>query len=187
MKTFIIILLSLLISTASYASTFVSYRISSGEVVNIASVEINYPSAMFITIVDPTFIDGQEFQDPQGQRLVLGYTKIYIGGVVRNATQQEIDGFESARVDGYNQIEADKAKDQFQNDPNFRRAMIAVIKGIIKEDNEGRLWTRSFMDAVAASTSLADFQSRVAAFTPPADREFDDAKTYILNQISKDD
>ena len=187
MKTFIIILLSLLISTASYASTFVSYRISSGEVVNIASVEINYPSAMFITIVDPTFIDGQEFQDPQGQRLVLGYTKIYIGGVVRNATQQEIDGFESARVDGYNQIEADKAKDQFQNDPNLRRILIALIKGIIREDNQNRLWIRDFKAAVAASTSLADFQSRVAALDTPTDREFQDAKDYIIGQVSKDD
>ena len=65
--------------------------------------------------------------------------------------------------------------------------MVAFIKGIIKEDNEGRLWIRDFKAAVAASTSLADFQSRVAALDTPTDREFEDAKDYIIGQVSKDD
>ena len=65
--------------------------------------------------------------------------------------------------------------------------MVALIKGIIKEDNEGRLWTRDFKAAVAASTSLADFQSRVAALDTPTDREFQDAKDYIIGRVSKDD
>ena len=166
------------------------YRKSSNECTQISLTNSsfdNYSSTYFGVLTDPPFTDGTDTQDPNGDYRVLGYSKINDSGTIRNATQGEIDTFEAGEIDDNNAIDADKAKIYFQNDHIFRRAMIALIKGIIKEDNEGRLWTRDFMAAVAASTSLADFQSRVAALNTPADRVFSDAKDYILGQINKDD
>ena len=182
-------LLTLLIPISAFSQTKVVYRLSSGEVVRITTGSTHNEESRFgfDLVTDPSFSDGQQWLDPNYDYRVVGYAKIYSGGVVRNATQNEIDTFAAAAVDDRNKREADRAIDYFQNDPKFRRAMIAIIKGIIKEDNEGRLWTRSFMAAVAASTSLANFQSRVAALDTPTDREFSDAKDYILGQISKDD
>jgi len=162
------------------------YRISSGEVLQIGG-GMSIAGPYRDILVDPTFTDGTELVDSSGVKRVLGYSKIWDGSAIRNATQGEIDTFAAFREDDWNKQTAAETTDYFQNDPKFRRAMIAIIKGIIKEDNEGRLWTRSFMAAVAASTSLANFQSRVAALDTPTDREFSDAKDYILGQISKDD
>ena len=166
------------------------YRISSNEIPEISISDdmfVAYPSTIFGVLINPSFTDGIEYRDPLNNYRVLGYSKINDNGTVRNATQEEIDTFEGFEQDDNNQIEANKAIKYFQNNPQFRRIMVALIKGIIKEDNEGRLWTRDFKAAVAASTSLADFQSRVAALDTPTDREFQDAKDYIIGQVSKDD
>lgn len=166
----------------------VIYRISSGEVVNILyGNEGGYDQDFFGTLTDPPMTDGSQFLDDQWEPRVLNYSKINDNGTIRNATQEEINTFAVLATEDVNIREAAQAATHFQNDPKFRRAVAAIIKGIIKEDNESRLWVRDFMDAVAASTSLANFQSRVAALDRPVDREFADAKTYILNQISKDD
>jgi len=170
--------------------TTILYRKSSNECtqISLSNKSFNeYDSVYFGVLTDPPFTDGTDMRDPSGEYRILGYSKINDSGTVRNATQNEIDTFGAYEIDDNNAQDATKSIEYSQNDFRFRRIMIALIKGIIKEDNENRLWIRSFMDAVAASTSLGDFQSRVAALTPPADREFDDAKTYILNQISKDD
>ena len=164
------------------------YRISSNEVVKIGDVvSLEGYGNLFAMLSDPTYTDGTDYKDPNGDLRVLGYAKINDGGVVRNATQPEIDTFAPAALDDKNQKWADRVVASIQNDPEMRRIVAALIKGIIKEDNDIRGWVQDFMDAVAASTSLADYQSRVAALDRPVDREFQDAKTYIINQVSKDD
>ena len=184
-KIFLSLVFLLFFVTISFAD-FVQYRTSSGRVSEISLLPIA-SQAYFTVVENPTFIDGKQWLDDNYNTGVLGYSKIYDNGVVRNATQAEIDTFGPLARDDYNQIEANKAIKYFQNNPQFRRIMIALIKGIIKEDNEDRLWIRDFKAAVAASTSLADFQSRVAALDTPTDREFHDAKDYIIGQVSKDD
>ena len=189
MKKIFIALLIVLSSSYVFATTAL-YRISSNEVYKISeendifAFDVSDQLAVATSVSTP---DGDATWDTSGNLRVLGYSKILDGTTVRNATQEEIDTFAAFEAEDRNIKEADQATAYFQNDPKFRRAMIAIIKGIIKEDNEGRLWTRSFMAAVAASTSLANFQSRVAALDTPTDREFSDAKDYILGQISKDD
>ena len=182
---FILIFIFCFVSPSNAAS--IVYRLSSGEVVTLDDPPIGYPPSYFGFVTDPTAPDGLEIYDSENNKRVLGYAKIYSGGVVRNATQEEIDTFLPAAQDDKNSKYAAAALAYFQNNAKFRMAIMAVIKGVVKEDNEQRLWIRTFMEAVAASTSLADFQSRVAALDTPADREFQDAKDYIINQVSKDD
>ena len=189
MKKLVIVFLLFLIPISVNATT-VLYRLSSNEVEEITEIAPANVDTTYIGILtDPPLTDGTQWLSPAPdyQKRVLGYAKINDNGTIRNATQNEIDTFAAAAVDDRNKREADRVIDYFQNDYIFRRAMIALIKGIIKEDNENRLWIRDFKDVVAASTSLANLQSRVAALDTPVDREFQDAKDYIISQVSKDD
>jgi len=183
-KTIFIFSILILFVSTSYATTVV-YRSSSGEVA-VISIGNNpfseFCTSYFTVVTDPTFQDGTETDFR-----TLGLSKIFDSGIVRNATQVEINGFKAFEIEDRNIRQEIIAKSYFQTDPKFRRAVIAVIKGIIREDNILRNWTRDFKDLVAASTSLADFKARVAAEDTLINREFDDAKTYILNQVSKDD
>lgn len=184
MKRFIYLLICLFGITSVCLATTAVYRISSGEVTAISTENNPYdnePSDLAV-ITNATYPDGTTFI-----KRVLGSAKILDGTVIRNATQEEIDGFAAASINDYNIRMAAKSLKYFQSDAKFRLAIMAVIRGIIKEDNEQRLWIRTFMEAVALSTSLADFQSRVAGLDIPVDRELSDAKTYILGQINKDD
>jgi len=167
----------------------VIYRISSGEVdvISVTPIVSTIPGEPYdmeykAKLTDPPFTDGTDLQ-----KRVLGYAKINDNGTIRNATQNEIDTFAILQQDDRNKRDAAKAIGFMDTDPQFRRILIALIKGIIREDNQNRLWIRDFKAAVAASTSLADFQSRVAALDTPTDREFQDAKDYIIGQVSKDD
>ena len=167
---------------------YVIYRKSSNEVEVVGVGQtISYDTTFKDTLIDPPFTDGTECRDSTGELRVLGYAKINDNGTIRNATQQEIDIFAILEQDDGNKRDAAKAIGFMDTDPQFRRILIALIKGIIREDNQNRLWIRDFKAAVAASTSLADFQSRVAALDTPTDREFEDAKDYIIGQVSKDD
>ena len=189
MKKFILCLIvSILLCVNSFATT-VLYRTSSNEVTGI---DIN--DGMFTdhhehlsVATEVSIPDGAICRDAEGDLRVIGYSKILDGNVVRNATQAEIDTFYPAFVNDYAIDEAQAIVNYINKDEKFRRIIIALIKGIIREDNENRLWIRDFKAAVAASTSLADFQSRVAALDTPVDREFQDAKDYIISQVSKDD
>jgi len=190
MKTFALILTILLLAGPAWSATAL-YRISSGEVTVISITDNDFSDRMYdaqySVLSGGTYPDGYDCAGTGYELRVLGTAKIVDSTTVRNATQVEIDTFAGHAADDKNQREEDAAKSYFQNDPKFRRAVIAIIKGIIKEDNELRNWTRDFKDLVAASTSLANFKSRVAAEETLVNRQFEDAKTYILNQISKDD
>ena len=166
------------------------YRISSNEVIRIDTNGSLFEAEVTDYVAlkkGATYSDGSSIYDTSGKTRVFGYAKILDGDTVRNATQIEIDTFRAFEIDDAKQIQADSAISYFSSDSKFRRIMVALIKGIVKEDNENRKWIRDFKDAVAASTSLANLQTRVAALDTPVDREFEDAKDYIISQVSKDD
>ena len=194
MKKIILILLVLCFSSiTAYAQWKVVYRISSGEVVRITEGETydEENRVGFSLAVDPSFIDGQEWLDPNYEYKVLGYAKIHDNGTVRNATQEEIDGFSIAVLDDSNQIEADKAIAYFQNNPQFRRIMTAYTDILIESElNKYRKWFRDFEEQMSLATSLANLQTRMAALcaaNPMPDRELSQMRTQIINRISKDD
>ena len=192
MRKLVISILFIFISVVTVDATTVLYRISSGEVMEISTqdkTDFGMGLIYFAVLTDPPLTDGTEWLSPAPdfERRSLGYAKINDNGTIRNATQNEIDTFAILQQDDRNKRDAAKAIGFMDTDPQFRRILIALIKGIIREDNQNRLWIRDFKAAVAASTSLADFQSRVAALDTPTDREFQDAKDYIIDQVSKDD
>ena len=185
MKKLIFTVLIILLTTPVLA-TDVLYRLSSNEV---SMVEDTIPLYMygadqFGILTDPPFTDGMDVTDPSGKYRVFGYAKINDNGTVRNATQVEVDGFKAYAVADNKQRQANIATEYFLNDPRIKRIVIAIVKGIVREDNEQRQWQRDLMDVVAASTSLANFKNRVAAMDTPVDREFSDAKDYIKDQIT---
>jgi len=150
MKKIILIMMTIFLFPAfSFCQTYVYYRLSSGEVEDIESEPLVKNSLIFGEAVDPSFPDGMNFNSPDGDADVLGYAKIYDNGVVRNATQGEIDGFAAARLDDKNKIQAEEAKLIFQNDPQLRRIL------------------KAFADIVLAafSSSLTDFAT--SAISPP--------------------
>ena len=183
-KLIFVIIISLLVSSAW--ATEVLYRISSGEVewVSEETIPLHMFGADFAILTDPPFTDGMDVVDPNGEYKVFGYSKINDNGTIRNATQVEIDGFTAHISADRKQRKADAATEYFLNDPRIKRIVIAIVKGIVREDNEQRQWQRDLMDVVAASNTLANFKSRVAAMDTPVDREFSDAKDYIKDQIT---
>lgn len=59
----------------------------------------------------------------------------------------------------------------------------AVLLTMFDENNNTRQWIQSFKAAVAASTSLADLKTRVAALPAMPDRTVQQAKTAVSNKI----
>lgn len=189
-KIFLILISFFLLATIANATTWVLYRLSSGEVTGISdtnnfALDLRETGKLSVT-VNPTITDGVEFRNPSLRR-ELGYSKIYDAGIVRNATQQEIDTFQIAEANDYAQILVDQAKNYFQNDGKFRRIMKAFASIILDELNRNRTWQRDFKDAVAASTSLTDFQSRVAALQGLPDKSLQDLYDSIRDRISEND
>lgn len=170
----------------------VRYRKSSGEVIYIG-VALTGPSAgydtdLFAELIDPATPNGTEWRDTSGRYRVLGYAKINDSGTVRNATQIEIDTFEPASTDDRNIRDASISLKYLKQDPKIRRIMTALIDILIeKEFNKNRTWFTNFQTEVAASTSLADFQTRMATLPAMPQRSLSQLRTQIENRISKDD
>lgn len=188
MKKLLIILIIIIVPTLCFATTAL-YRISSGEVTAISVTDEELIKDIYHTSVsDATYPDGTEFLDSNGEWRVLGYSKIYDSGTVRNSTQQEIDGFAAAKLDDENQIDADRALEYLKNHPEFRKIMIAVFNTLIEHEfNEYRTWFTDFQSEVAASTSLADFKTRMATLPAMPQRQLSQLKTQVENRINKDD
>jgi len=189
-KTILILFIFLSLVNFASATTWVLYRISSGEVGGISDSH-DFASILtddnFAVIIDPTISDGVIIRNAEGER-ELGYCKINDNGTIRNATQVEINGFQAIEDDDNNQISADKALNYFKNNPQFRRIMAAYTAILIDyEINVYRQWLTDFKAAVAASTSLANFQSRVAAMDDMPQRTLSQMRTAIENRINKDD
>jgi hypothetical protein len=166
MKKILLIIISLLFATSVSATTAI-YRISSGEVINISTEDDPFSPlgdrhGKLAVISNATYPDGT-ITRLGGELRVLGTAKILVGTVIRNATQQEIDGFAIAAADDLNQIEADKAVNLFQDDPRLRRILVAFAAVLVDEIN-----------ILRSEHSLPD-------------RTLQQLKTAILNRINKDD
>ena len=186
------LIISLVFVSVSFAQTTVLYRISSGEVKGISQTGEEWPNAespYYNQVTDPTFVDGYIWQgpDPTNRNRVLGYAKIYVDGIVRNATQEEIDAFVVAREEDRNIERANKAKEYLQDNQKLRMIIKAFADIVRIRTNAIAKWNMDFKAAVAASTSLADLQSRVAALGNLPDYDFTEMIEAIENRISKDD
>ena len=71
-----------------------------------------------------------------------------------------------------------------QNLDEYERRMKAVVLVLVDEINLLRGWIAGFKAAVAASTSLADLKTRVAATAAMPDRTGAQAKTAIANKVA---
>lgn len=172
------------------------YRISSNEVVKISLKGQPFSdrdTTFWEVLTDPVLPDGSDVRDtstePPGPLRVLGYAKIAEPGIntCRNALQVEIDTFVPAETDDDNQMDADAGVDLLQVHPQFRKLMKAIIKGIIKDDNRTLAQWEQFKIDVAAAANLSQLKASVAALPDIAPRTFEEARDYILSQISKDD
>jgi hypothetical protein len=66
-------------------------------------------------------------------------------------------------------------------DAKLYRSIAAVL---LDENNALRQWITSFKAATAASSSLADFKTRVAALPAMPDRTLAQAKTAVTNKLN---
>lgn len=190
MNKILLSLISILLVPTWLFATTALYRVSSNEVVLIDTEDGDFADSATNYLVlktGATFPDGTECRASNSDLRILGIAKILDGDIIRNATQNEINTFHDAEVDDLLQADVDRIVKYMNTDKKMRRIISALIKGIVKEDNEIREWTRDLKAAVAASTNLADFQTRVAALETLTNREFLDAKTYIINQVSPND
>lgn len=148
------------------------FRKSSGEVVKISLSDQAFLDAdptFWGVLTDPAFPDGTDVRDmdpdPAGPLRVLGFSKRAVPGppTVRNATAPEIATFAAAQTDDENQMDADRAKQLFEMDPQTRKLFIALMDA-----------TRTEVNTLRAEHALPD-------------RTLDQWKTAIRNRISKDD
>ena len=132
MKKIIYFLICLFGLVSICSATTALYRVSSGEVTAISTEDNLYSGSpdIFAVITNATYPDGTTFQ-----KRVLGAAKILDGTVVRNATQEEIDGFQAAAINDHNIKEAEKALVYLQNHPQFRRIMTAFSAILVSEIN----------------------------------------------------
>ncbi len=179
----------------------VLYRKASNEVLKISlngQLFDDRDTTFFGVLTDPDFPDGtgpvRELlpDDSWGDLRVLGYAKIAepgtgANGTVRLATQPEIDGFAALETDDTNQMDANRVSDWVDNHPQFRKFFKAFADINIDEFNIVRQWIMSFKAEVAAATSLADLQARVAALSDLPDRNLTQLRDAMIARISKDD
>lgn len=65
-----------------------------------------------------------------------------------------------------------------------QRIHVATLQLILDEFNRHTTWESAVMSAIAAATSLANLQTRIAAITPVPARTQNDMVTAIKNKIS---
>lgn len=154
------------------------YRVNGGEVMTVSTEShASQLNSFFSEVVDPNTPDGKD----------LSVKKIYVNGTVRNATAQEISNF-SVAANADDNIVA-RTSQSLLLDSNNRSGIVhkAIAQIVIDEINILRKWLRDFKVEVAASTNLANFQSRVATLSTLADRTPTQARAAIKSAISSGD
>lgn len=156
-------------------ANFFIYRINGGEVDRASQHSHNGNLAPFFAEVqDPSTPDGTD----------LAVKKIFTGGVVRNATAQEITGFVTAKAQD-DATQAHSLSEVLFNLNNLNGvALKAIAAVVIDELNTLRQWIAAFKVEVAAATNLANLQSRVASLPNMPDRTAAQARTAIKNAIN---
>ena len=121
----------------------VLYRKSSGEVYKISL--INQPFAAvdqtyWGILTDPPMPDGTDAREKLADGTIGplrqgGFSKIWDGSEVRNATGAEIAGFETAEAEDNKNADASGALELFKTHPQFRKAFTAFAKVMLAEIN----------------------------------------------------
>lgn len=106
------------------------YRVSSGEVTSATSEQpSSAPEFLAWTPADPPAPDGMELGGP-------GVTpKVYAGGVIRNATPQEIAGFAAAEAADQNLIDRSAAEQILVGIDSTAKALRALALLVLDEIN----------------------------------------------------
>ncbi len=134
------------------------YRKSSGEVIKISTKGQPFTDAdpqFWGVLIDSTRPDGDDVVDESGDLRgplrELGFAKIADVGsnTARNATQAEIDTFESAQEDDENIESASRATDLLENHPQFRRAFMALAAALEDALPPGQRRTKGQLIAAA--------------------------------------
>ena len=168
------------------------YRINGGEVVKISATDQQFAERdadYWAVAADPNFPDGTDLRPDggAGPLRTLGYAKIIDGGDCRNATQPEIDNFAVAQDADESLMDRNRARELLTDHPQWRKLMTAFADIIMDEINILRGWTIDFKAEVAAATSLANLQTRVATLPDLSDRTLAQLKTALTNRISEND
>ncbi len=173
------------------------YRKSSNEVVKISVKGQPFTDAdsqFWGVLTDPVLPDGNQVRDDSGEDLgplrVFGFAKFANVGsnTVRNATQVEIDAFDASQTDDDNQAHADRAADLGDTNPQFRRLVKSILKGIVNENNILANKYNELRAEMLAATNLNDLQTRIQNNTTDAPiRTNQQAFDKIRTDISKDD
>jgi len=157
------------------------YRINGGEILGV-SIDPNawdmINTTYYNTVTDPPTPDGVD----------LGVKKIFDAPNVRNATAGEIANFPIAAATDENLVARNSANTGLDASAtsNFKLFRAEALL-VIDEINALRQWTVSFKAEVAAATSLANLQTRVASLPTLNDRTGAQALTAIKNKISNGD
>jgi len=183
-------------------------RISSGEVIKISPKNQAFSDrnkTYFSVLTDPSRPDGdnlreQKLDGTEGLMRQLGFAKVAVDGVVRNATRAEIDNFAGMQDDDDSRQDADQATSFIDIDPLWRKLIKALLKFITKEVIETsnvktnaliEQWSQHKVDIANAAT-LADLKTATAALPMITSNlsttiTVDQAVTRLKSRITKDD
>lgn len=106
----------------------------------------------------------------------------YATAILTTRTQAEQDDLDAAAA--IEQAAAVAAYKDFESTPsNWSRIERAAIELLVAENNTNRQWISDFKAEVAASTSLADFKSRVAGLPDMPQRTPAQIKSALRNKL----
>lgn len=157
------------------------YRKRSGEVIGVSTDANAYTGAIdtdfFDVAVDPAVPDGPD----------LAVAKFYdsVAHIVRNASIFESDGFAAARTTDDNLVNRKLAIALATTNPVQRKILVGIVSVLVDELNVLRQWITNYRSEVAAATSLANLQTRVANNTLALpDRTLAQAKTVLQSRVN---
>lgn len=150
----------------------------------------------FLTSVDPSFYQGRQdvkiydnTTTPTESEIkatvagkVLKYLKVS-GATVLDYTQAEKDAQDASEAAANIAQAKQAAKNLYDATDSNSRLIRAGDKLVVDEINLLREWITAFKAAVAASTSLSNLQTRVAALPDVPDRTYAQGKTAIFNLV----
>jgi len=178
-------------------ATTVLYRISSGEVLKISTRGQQFPhinTNIFEYLIDPDLPDGTDnrpiIDDQLGPARTPGSQKIAIPGsnLVRDASEEEIDGFEAFKVADDNLQDELGAKAFLSTHKRFRKIFVGILKLLVDQlleksnvkQNEMITQWNQFKTGMANATTIAQIKAGIAAL-PTIDADL--AETASLQQI----
>ena len=156
------------------------YRKNGNKVIGASIDNSTYDSVnstYYGTIIDPAIPDGGDLSVP----------KIVDGSSIRNATAPEIANFAVAEAADANLQNRESAISSIDNNVVQKKVLQAITSVIVDELNTLRQWEMSFKTEVAAATSLANLQTRVAGLPNLPDRTLAQAVTAVRAKINAGD